>query len=506
MASRFSRFRFAAAAAVSFSAGVVFASGMNWTKISWAQGGTTSRSASVRGPMAPEGSSFADIAERVTPGVVAVNTTRTARPRPQARGRAPQGMEDFLEQFGPQQPRQQRGEGSGFIVTQDGYIVTNNHVVADADQVSITLSDGRTFKAKVIGSDSTTDVAVVKIDAKGLPTLAIGNDETTRIGDWVLAVGNPLGLDFTVTAGIISAKGRGSEIQLPNAGNFTISDFIQTDAAINPGNSGGPLINLRGEVIGLNSAIASQTGFYSGYGFAIPITLVKAVTDDLIKEGRVRLPVMGVSVGRIDPEDAGINGLARVAGVKVAGFNPADGGPAKAAGIEVGDIIITVDGKPVDRVSSLQRVVRSRRVNDVVPVEVMRFGTKKSFKVKLVEAEALSRVAALPEAAAKAVPAAGKLGITVEAIPADVSERMKLDGRGVRVSNVAEDGPARDKLAAGSDIVLEVLYPTPRRAVKTVNDLQGVLSGLKDGDYVSLLVQNMDPRVGQRVVNIRVGG
>jgi serine protease Do len=452
--------------------------------------------------MAPEGSSFADIAERVTPGVVAVNTTRTARPRPQVRGRTPQGMEDFLEQFGPQQPRQQRGEGSGFIVTADGYIVTNNHVVADADQVSITLSDGRTFKAKVVGTDSTTDVAVVKIEAKGLPTLAIGNDETTRIGDWVLAVGNPLGLDFTVTAGIISAKGRGSEIQLPNSGNFTISDFIQTDAAINPGNSGGPLINLRGEVIGLNSAIASQTGFYSGYGFAIPITLVKAVTDDLIKE----VPVMGVSVGRIDPEDAGINGLSRVAGVKVAGFNPADGGPAKAAGIEVGDIIVTVDGKPVDRVSSLQRVVRSRRVGDLVPVEVMRFGTRKSFKVKLVEADAVSRVAALPEAAAKAVPAAGKLGITLEAVPAEVADRMKLDGRGVRVSDVAEDGPARDKLAAGSDIVLEVLYPTPRRTVKSVSDLQGVLSGLKDGDYVSLLVQNMDPRVGQRVVNIRVGG
>lgn len=508
MASRFSRFRFAAAAVVSFSAGVLFASGMDWTNISWAQNGTTPRAASVRGPMAPEGSSFADIAERVTPGVVAVNTTRTARPRPQGRGRAPQGMEDFLEQFGPQEPRQQRGEGSGFIVTADGFIVTNHHVVADADQVSITLSDGRTFKAKVIGTDSTTDVAVVRIDAKGLPTLPIGNDETTRIGDWVLAVGNPLGLDFTVTAGIISAKGRGSEIQLPNAGNFTISDFIQTDAAINPGNSGGPLINLRGEVIGLNSAIASQTGFYSGYGFAIPITLVKAVTDDLIKEGRVRIPVIGVSVGRIDPEDAGINGLARVAGVKVAGFNPADGGPAKAAGIEVGDIIVTVNGKPVDRVSSLQRVVRSRRVGDLVPVEVMRFGTKKTFKVKLVEAEALGRVATAVNAgpATAAVPSTGKLGISLEAVPTDVSQRMKLDGRGVRVTGVAEDGPARDKLAPGSDIVLEVLYPAPRRAVKTVADLQSVLGALKEGDYVSLLVRNMDPRVGERVVNIRVGG
>ncbi|HEY0928377.1 MAG TPA: trypsin-like peptidase domain-containing protein [Gemmatimonas sp.] len=505
MSARFSRFRFATAAVVSFGAGVIFASGMDWTKISWAQS-SGARAPQVRGPMAPEGASFADIAERVTPGVVAVNTSRTARPRPQVRGRAPQGMEDFLEQFGGQQPRQQRGEGSGFILSNDGYIVTNNHVVADADQVSITLSDGRSFRARVIGTDSTTDVAVVKIEARSLPTLTIGNDETTRIGEWVLAVGNPLGLDFTVTAGIISAKGRGSEINLPNSGNFTISDFIQTDAAINPGNSGGPLINMRGEVIGLNSAIASQTGFYSGYGFAIPITLVKNVADALIKDGRVRMPVMGVSVTRVDPEDAGINGLAKVAGVKVAGFNPPDGGPAKDAGIEVGDVIITVDGKPVDRVSSLQRIVRMRRIGDVIPVEVMRFGSKKAFRVKLVDAEAGGALAvntATPNPTAN--PAAGKLGMSVEALPEEIATRLRTNGIGVRVSEVADNGPARDKIAAGSDVLLEVLYPAPRRPIRSVNDLQTAIATLKDGDYVSLLVQSLDPRVGRRVVNIRVG-
>jgi serine protease Do len=508
MAARFSRFRFATAAAGCFAGGVLFASGMDWTKISWAQSTSGNRPAvTMRGPAVPEGtSSFADIAERVTPGVVAVNTTRSVRPRANPRGRVPQGMEDFLEQFGGPQPRQQRGEGSGFIMSTDGYIVTNNHVVADADQVSITLSDGRVFKAKVVGTDSTTDVAVVKIDARGLPTLTIGDDETTRIGEWVLAVGNPLGLDFTVTAGIISAKGRGQEINLPNAGNFTISDFIQTDAAINPGNSGGPLINMRGEVIGLNSAIASQTGFYSGYGFAIPITLVKNVTDALIKEGRVRLPVMGVSVTRLEPEDAGINGLARVAGVKVMAFNPADGGPAKAAGIEVGDVIITVDGKPVDRVSSLQRVVRQRRVGDRIPVEVMRFGTKKRFEVRLVEAENIMRLASNTESpAAAANPSAGKLGLTVEALPAELATRLRTNGRGVRVTDVAQDGPARDKISSGSDVVLAVLYPTPRRDIRTVDDLQSVIGALKDGDYVSLLVQSMDPRLGQRVVNLRIG-
>jgi len=510
MAARFSRFRFATAAIGCFAGGVLFASGMDWTKISWAQSTSGNRPSAVigRGPMGPEGlNTFADIAERVTPGVVAVNTTRSVRPRGNPRGRVPQGMEDFLEQFGGPQPRQQRGEGSGFIMTADGYIVTNNHVVADADQVSITLSDGRVFKAKVVGTDSTTDVAVVKIEARGLPTLSIGNDESTRIGEWVLAVGNPLGLDFTVTAGIISAKGRGQEINLPNAGNFTISDFIQTDAAINPGNSGGPLINLRGEVIGLNSAIASQTGFYSGYGFAIPITLVKNVTDALIKDGRVRLPVMGVSVARVEPEDAGINGLARVAGVKVMGFNPPDGGPAKAAGIEVGDLIITVDGKPVDRVSALQRIVRSRRVGDRIPVEVMRFGSKKRLDVRLVEAENSAQLAVntdAPDAAAN--PSAGKLGITVEALPAELATRLKTNGRGVRVTDVSQDGPARDKIAGGSDVVLAILYPTPRRDVRSVADLQAAIASLKDGDYVSLLVQSIDPRLGQRVVNLRIGG
>jgi len=500
-------------AVLSFAGGVFFASGMDFTPFAWAQNSSTARPAAVRGPSAPEGAgSFADIAERVTPTVVAVNTTRSARPQQnRLRGRVPQGMEDFLEQFGQQQqqqqPRVQRGEGSGFILSTDGYIVTNNHVVADADQVNVTLSDGRIFRAKVVGMDSTTDVAVVKIDAKGLPTLPVGNDETVRIGDWVLAVGNPLGLDFTVTAGIVSAKGRGQEIQLPNAGGMSISDFIQTDAAINPGNSGGPLINMRGEVIGLNSAIASQTGFYSGYGFAIPITLVKSVTDALIKDGRVRYPVMGIQIGRLDAEDAAINGLQKVAGVKVGGFTLGERGPAKAAGIEPGDVIIAVDGKPVDRVSALQRVVRMHKVGETVPVEVLRYGQKKTFKVKLVEAEELSGLAAAPTTAAPTVaPASGKLGITVEPINATLAKQLDLQpDRGVRVADVAQDGASADKLFA-SDIILEVLYPTPKRTVKGVNDLQSTIAGLKDGDYISLLVMSIGQRSNTRVVNIRVGG
>jgi serine protease Do len=257
--------------------------------------------------------------------------------------------------------------------------------------VRVTLSDHRVLRAKVIGGDPTTDVAVIKIDGRDLPTTVMGEDSTTRVGDWVMAVGNPLGLDFTVTAGIVSAKGRSGR-DLPGlldggaAGpTYSISDFLQTDAAINPGNSGGPLVNTRGEVIGINSAIASRTGFYSGYGFAIPISLARTVMDDLIKHGRVRAPVLGVAINEVSPEDAKVAGLQRIEGVLVQGFNPAEGSPAEQAGLEIGDVIVAADGRPVERVSALQRVVRTREPGETIALDVMRFGQRRSFKVRLQE-------------------------------------------------------------------------------------------------------------------------
>src|SRR3954466_11509251 len=214
------------------------------------------------------------------------------------------GIEDFFRQFEQQAPREQVQEasGSGFIVSKDGYILTNNHVVADADKVTVTLLDKRSFDAKVIGRDPTTDVAVIKIDGSNLPVASMGDDNNARVGQWVVAIGNPLGFAFTVTAGIISAKGR----PLPGLleGKYAITDYIQTDAAINPGNSGGPLVNIRGEVIGINSAIASSTGFYAGYGFAIPVTLAKQVMDDLIAYGKVRRAVIGVAIANATAADA----------------------------------------------------------------------------------------------------------------------------------------------------------------------------------------------------------
>jgi serine protease Do len=511
--SGISRFRFATAATVGFGVGVFFASSLDLTKLSWAQSGSPGANIQMRGPStATDGtSSFADIAERVTPAVVSVRTTRAARQgaRPQIRGRVPEGMEDFLEQFGAPQQRRQEGEGSGFIVRPDGYIVTNNHVVAGADQVTVVLSDRRTLRAKVVGTDSTTDVAVLKVEGSNFPTIGLGNDENTRIGDWVLAVGNPLGFDFTVTAGIVSAKGRGDEIQLPRAGGFAVSDFIQTDAAINPGNSGGPLINTRGEVIGMNSAIASNTGFYSGYGFAIPITLVRQVMEDLIKDGRVRLPVMGVLVQSVTADDAGVNKMTHIGGVKIGGFSPANAGPAKNAGMEIGDIIIAIDGKPIDRVGELQRIVRGYDIGDQVSVDVIRFGAKKVFKVKLVEA-APAEVASVgvdPRGPAPTLPAnvteSSKLGVSVAPLTEEVARQFSMPTvRGVRVVTVSDIGPSYGKLTS-NDVIVEVLHPTPRK-ISGTDDLQKALAGLKDGDYVSFLVQN--PALdGQRVVNLRLG-
>ena len=246
------------------------------------------------------------------------------------------------------------------------------------------LLDRREFKAKVIGTDANTDVAVLKIDAKGLQPVALGNSDDARVGEWVLAIGNPLGegLTFTVTSGIVSAKGRALK-GLPGRGQGSIQDFIQTDAAINPGNSGGPLVSVRGEVIGINSAIASETGFYSGYGFAIPINLARTVMNQLIETGSVHRAALGVSIDNVTLNDAAYVGSPRSA-VWWSRTFPSDDSPAKAAGIVPGDVIIAVDGKPVERVGQLQQVIGFRKPGDVVKVEIARKGgVRKTFNVKL---------------------------------------------------------------------------------------------------------------------------
>jgi serine protease Do len=375
--------------------------------------------------------------------------------------------------------------------------------------VHVTLTDNRTFDAKVVGRDPTTDVAVLKIDARNLPVVALGDDEAVKIGEWVLAIGSPLGLRSTVTAGIVSAKGRGgADIGgNPNTDRYAISDFIQTDVAINPGNSGGPLVNIQGQVIGINSMIASQTGLYSGYGFAIPISLAKNVMDDIVSHGRVRRAMLGVAIVQVTQEDAEINGLKEIAGVKIGEYTT-DDSPAKKAGIEPGDIIVKADGRPADRVSTLQRIIRTHSPGDVIELEGMRYGQRKTFRVRLGEVPDSSRTVssrARTNEPASSGTTTEKLGIAVEPLSDQVATENKVpaDRRGLAVVDVDTDGPGRNVFAQG-DVLVEVRYPV-RQVLKTPADLAQALSKVPANGLISILVYNV-PFSNTRVVNLRVGG
>jgi len=514
------RARLFVAAVTAFVGGLIIASGLNWTKLGFAQ---TRPAPAVVQPIAEASNAFVAIANNVTPAVVSIEVFSAPRTGNATRGRAqtpqgvPPGMEDFFRQFDiPQQSRPMRGQGSGFIVTSNGYILTNNHVVTNsdretiADKVTVRMLDHRVFTAKVIGHDRTTDVAVIKIDGSNFPTISLGNDVTSRIGEWVLAIGNPLGLENTVTAGIISAKGRSlAELMNPNGTNqYAISDLIQTDAAINPGNSGGPLVNARGEVIGINSAIASPTGYNAGYGFAIPITLAKRVMDQLIANGRVRVPALGIGIDDVSPEDAAVAGVKDIRGVLVRNF-PTENTPAKQAGLQPGDVIITADGQPVDRVSTLQRIVRNHNPGETIEIEAMRYGQRKTFRVTLMQAPTDQEVASSSTPA----PTSGggmlhpALGISVAPVSPEIAAQARVSTpvRGVMVADVTPGGPADEKLSR-NDVITDVLYPAPRRAINTPSDLQAVLTRLKDGDYISLSVYSLaDPQHAPRIVNLQVG-
>lgn len=516
MSNSFARARIAAAVAVAFFSGLVFASAADLTRFGWAQAASQPSAQDVK-PLAEVGSAFEAIAEHVTPSVVAIRTERlnTTRNRQNPRGQPP-ALEDLFREFERQRPPVQEGSGSGFIVSRDGYILTNNHVVADADQVTVTLLDKRTFSAKVIGRDPSTDIAVIKIDGTNLPALKLGDDEQARVGQWVLAIGNPLGLEFTVTAGIISAKGRG--LDGLNRNRYRIEDFIQTDAAINPGNSGGPLVNIRGEVVGVNSAIASATGFNAGYGFAIPVGLAKQVMDDLIAYGEVRRAVLGISITDVTAEHARAAALQRIDGVLVQGFTPSDGSPAERAGVQEGDVIVAIDGKATDRVSTLQRIIRGHKPGETVTVDVVRFGDRKSFRVRLMEApKDPTEVAELAPAGAEPVSGdAGtrtnsRLGITV----APVSDAFAREARvpaayraGLLITDVTPAGPAyRARIAPRAEIIGRVLNPAPQRDVKSVADLERALGSIRQGGTITLLLYSLNGgEWTTRVVTLPVSG
>jgi serine protease Do len=524
------RARFLGAVAVAFACGLLFAAGFDLTPFGYAQNRVPAVNLAAPLPAVADASTgFASIAERVTPAVVYIEAESDARQVRRGRAQQPDvpsipGFPGF--DFGQPDDRPSAASGSGFIVSADGYVLTNNHVVTRddhqtvADRVHVRLPDGRSFQAKIIGHDPETDVAVLKIDGSNLPVAVLGDDNNARVGEWVLAIGNPFGrLDFTVTAGIVSAKGR-SQLDLNPDMPFAVSDFIQTDAAINPGNSGGPLVNTRGEVIGINSAIASQTGYYAGYGFAIPITLAKEVMDDLVKYGRVRAGMLGVQIGEVKESDAHAAGLKAIKGVLVEGF-PTDGAsPAKAAGIEPGDVIVAADGKEVDRVSQLQRMVRTHEPGEAISLSVMRYGESKTFSVKIAERPSDDIVASTSRGNRPSSPdnvSYDKVGISVSQYPGPVQQRtgrgldqgaqtpVVVDLRGLMVTDVSADGPANGLLFPNSDVIVQVLGPGGKKDITSEADLRTVLAKLRPGDYLSLYVRSVAPNAGSspyRVVNL----
>jgi serine protease Do len=470
---------------------------------------------------------FASVAEHVKPSVVYIKSGRkpeaTTQRGPRGQRNAPRmevppGMEPFFRglppmQLQPQEPRFQEGSGSGFVVSKDGYILTNNHVVDGSDQVTVRLLDRREFKAKIVGTDPNTDLAVLKIDAKNLVPAPLGNSSAARVGEWVLAVGNPLGdnLTFTVTSGIISAKGR--SLTLPGQSDRTIQDFIQTDAAINPGNSGGPLVSVQGEVIGVNSAIASETGYYSGYGFAIPIDLARRVMDQIISEGRVHRVALGITVQDATANDAEYVGLPDIRGVLVQDFT--EKSPAQKAGIESGDIIVAVDGKPVEYVGQLQQQIAFRKAGESVKVEVARKGgVRKTLEVRLQEVAAPKQTADgssdqsndASDSSDETAASIDLLGLTVQPVDQDAVQQFELapDQRGLLVTGVTPGGPSYGEVAdpdqGGPDIILSV----EGKPVKSVADLKQALKGFKKDDIVSLRIYNTQAK-SHRIERIRLG-
>ncbi|MBI3085393.1 MAG: DegQ family serine endoprotease [candidate division NC10 bacterium] len=427
---------------------------------------------------------FVQVAQAVKPAVVNIATTQ--RPRPQEGRRAPQAPpffrgpfrdffgEDFLERFFGEQPqRERRSLGSGVIVDKRGYILTNNHVIEQADQIEVRLSDKRKFAATVIGKDPKTDLAVIKIDAPDdLPVAKLGDSNAIRIGEWAIAIGNPFGLDQTVTVGVISAVGR-SEV-----GITTYEDFIQTDASINPGNSGGPLVNLNGEVIGINTAIVA-TG--QGIGFAIPISMAREIKDRLLAQGRVVRAWLGVGIQELTEELAPQFGVKPEAGVLVGNVMP--GSPAERGGLKTGDIIQEFNGAKIANVRQLQREVAQSPVGSPARVKVLR--EKQPVEVTIVLGEQPAEAAAAAPAPSP-VESAERFGLTVQDLTPELREQLRLNGTdGVIVSSVDEAGPAARAGIRPGDLITEA----NREPAKSARDFARILGQMRRGQNLLVLVR-----------------
>ena len=454
--------------------------------------GAASNPAVVRG--LPD---FSDLADQVGPSVVNIRTAEKVRPDSDSDGMDDDMQEFFRRFFGaplPNMPRQMprpharpqqqpeqevpRGVGSGFILSPDGFVMTNAHVVDGADEVIVTLTDKREFKARIVGVDKRTDVAVVKIAATGLPAVRIGDVSRLRVGEWVMAIGSPFGLDNTVTAGIVSAKQRDTGDYLP---------FIQTDVAVNPGNSGGPLINMRGEVVGINSQIYSRSGGFMGISFAIPIDEAMRVSDQLRASGHVTRGRIGVQIAEVTREVAESIGLGKPQGALVR--NVEAGSPAEKAGIEAGDIITRFDGRAIDKASDLPRMVGGAKPGARSAITVFRRGQSRDLSITIGQLDSDDQAArksggrdSEPSKDSKAVQA---LGLTVSDLSAAQKKELKIK-RGVRVDAVADAG-ARAGLREG-DVILSV----GNTEIATAREFEAAVAKADRSKPVNMLVQRGD--------------
>jgi len=416
----------------------------------------------------------------------------------------PEEWRDLCPRYNTPQPDDERpggrrrfsSEGSGFIFSKDGFIITNNHVVAGATEVTVTLPDKRRFEAEIVGTDEITDVAVIKIETDGeLPTIPLGDSDTLEIGDWVLAVGNPLAFDYTVTAGIVSAKGRALDlgpVDVERNARLAIQDYIQTDAAINRGNSGGPLVDLNGRVVGINTAIASSTGLYAGYGFAIPINLARTVARDLIEYGKVKRSWLGILFREVDATIAMARSLPDNPPIGALVTEVTPGGSADRAGMQANDIILEIDGVPIENSGQLQTMVSTKRPGSRVEMVVYRGGNSRRVgrRVNLTVTLQERPDDTSPASQEREEEESDKLGLAVTELTRAHARELGYSGRGVWVESVEQYGPAFDanpNLIRGEFILVEV----DGEEVNSLRDYNSVLEELKSGSYV--IVRIVDP-------------
>jgi len=429
-------------------------------------------------PTTPQGlPDFVTLAKNLRPVVVNISTTQVSEGGSQ-RFSSPFGEDDPFNEFWkrffgtppPRGPSREKSLGSGFIIDKDGSILTNHHVVENAEKIVVKLFDERELEAKIVGKDPKTDIAVIKVNAKGdLPVAVLGDSDKLEVGEWVLAIGNPFGLDHTVTSGIISATGR-------HIGAGPYDNFIQTDASINPGNSGGPLVNLRGEVIGLNTAIFSRTGGNIGIGFAIPINLAKELIPQLKSKGKVTRGWLGVVIQRVTPEIAESLGLNRSQGALVASVSK--DGPADRAGIKVGDVIIEFDGKEIKESNDLPLIVARTPLNKKVRLKVVRDKKETALSVTIGELKEQEVLAAVPEK--------GNFGLTVQTVTPEMAQSLGLERvEGVVITTVQPGTAAEEAGLRRGDVVLEI----DRKPIRNLGDYRKALGETKKGRGVLFLVR-----------------